>query len=86
MEIKKYRVLNILLNTNSVDRYTYCVIDIAKDIDTNKILKASIKKGALKENIILEDAKSHMIGLFKTNKPDYVISTKKELFEYVLPL
>ncbi|MFT7880433.1 MAG: hypothetical protein ABXS91_08575 [Sulfurimonas sp.] len=81
MDIKHYRVLNVLLNTNSVDRYTFCVIDIAKDIDTNKIYRARIKKGLLKENIIMDDVKKHMKKLFRTKQPDYVISTQKDLLK-----
>lgn len=79
MEIKHYRVLNVLLNTNSVDRYTFCAVDIAKDIDTNKIYKARIKKELLKENIIMDDVKKYIKKLYYGRRPDYVISTQKNL-------
>ena len=77
MNIEKYRVLCVLLNAGSLDRYTFCVIDIHKDIYKNKILKAVIPKGLLKESVLLEDAKQRTRMLFTNlTKPDYVISTQ----------
>ncbi|WP_294959191.1 hypothetical protein [Sulfurovum sp.] len=76
MDIKKHRVLNVLLNTGSLDRYTLAVVDVYKDIETNKIRKAVIPKGLLKENILLEEAKTHTRRIFLNSRPDYVISTQ----------
>lgn len=83
MDIKHYRVLNVLLNTNTVDRYTFCVIDISKDIDTNKVYRAIIPKGMLKENILIAEVKKLTQQLYSktSRKPDYVISTKKDFLK-----
>lgn len=78
MKTQKYRVLCVLLNTNSTDRYTFCVVDIVKDIGNNKILKARIPKGLLKESIIMDDVKKFTRQLFTRAKPDYVISTQRK--------
>lgn len=75
-DIEKYRVLNVLLNANSLDRYTFCVVDVTKDVRKNKIIKAVIEKGLLKESILMEDVKKFTLSVYRKNKPKYVISTQ----------
>ncbi|NOR58041.1 MAG: hypothetical protein GQ474_05910 [Sulfurimonas sp.] len=64
------------------------MIDIAKDIDSNKIHKAVISKGNIKENITLKEAREFAYILFSKKKPDYVISTQKTFMKstYHYPL
>jgi len=81
MDIRNYRVLCVLLNTNTVDRYTWCVVDIKKDIDTNKIYRARVHSGMLKENILMADVKKYTKTLFENKKPNYVISTQKSFLK-----
>jgi len=80
-QTEKKRVLCALQNTNSVDRYTFCIVDIVKHIETNKIIKAVIPKGLLRESIIFDDLRHYIRTVFTNKKPDYVISTQQHFMQ-----
>ncbi|MGW8169659.1 MAG: hypothetical protein ACWGHH_06610 [Sulfurovaceae bacterium] len=80
MALEKYRILAALQNINSVDKYTFVLIDIIKDVDSNMIKKVLITQKNLKQNLIFDDTSrltSIATGAASRVVPDYIISNVK---------
>lgn len=77
--LRKYKILVALQNVNTTDRYTFVIVDIAKDPDTNIIFKVAVGKNGIKSNILYDDLRKYTMAYLHHGqiKIDYAISNIK---------